>query len=189
MLQDLMSAGVSYAAVRDDIAPGDLLLLHHEFVASWYGVQIEAVQRATGFFAHIAVFDRVIVSGRERLVVYESVVPHLRSVFVSATAEEGFFWISMAKPMAQAESDAWWVEFGAHPFLYDKVGAIEAGECFLRGVPMPLEEDTHPRRWCAKAVGLHRLKSGVDLGRSYIPTEMANVAQNLGGVLRYVRMQ
>lgn len=184
-----MARGVPYASVRDDIAPGDLGLLHHDFVASWYGLQIEAVQRATGFFAHIFTFDRIVLGGEERVVADESVVPNERCVLVSNTAEQGFWWISMNRQMLKVERDSWWSEIGSHEFVYDKLGAIEAGDCFLRGVQMPAAEAENPRRWCAKAVALHALKSGLDLGRSYVPTEMANVAQNMGGQLRYVRMQ
>lgn len=190
VLGDLVAKGVLYSDVRDDIAPGDLLLLHHDFVASWYGMQIEAVQRATGYFAHIAVFDRVVLSGRERLVVYESVVPHERAVFASATAEQGFWHVAINKRMSPEEREAWWTEFGAHPFVYSKEGAIGAGACFLRGVPMPIEEDADPRRWCAKAVALHGRHSDRDLGRSHVPTEQFNVAMNKhAGKVRYVRMQ
>jgi hypothetical protein len=185
VLDDLIAAGVDYSSVRDDIAPGDLLLLHHEFVANWYGVQIEAVQRFTGPFAHIAQFDRVVVGGEERVVVYESVVPHVRAVLVSATAEEGFFWISLNRPMSKRERDGWWRELGAHPYVYDKLGAIAAGAGVL-----PKGEDDDPRRWCAKAVALRRRESDVDLGRRYVPTDMAVEAQNrFNGRLRYVRMQ
>jgi hypothetical protein len=151
-------------------------------VPTWYGVQIEAVQRFTGPFAHIAVFDRIVIGGEERVVVYESVVPHLRSVLVSATAEQGFFWIAMNRPMSKTEREGWWREFGANPFLYDKLGAIEAG-----GDMLPANEDENPRRWCAKAVAIRRRESGVDLGKRYVPTDMAIAAQNMGGVLRYVR--
>lgn len=176
-----MARPVDYAAVRDDIAPGDLLLLHHDFVPSWYGCQIEAVQRFTGPFAHIAVFDRVPYPDRERLKVYESVVPHVRDVLVSATAEEGFFWISLNRPMTPAEREAALSECGVNQ--YDKFGAIAAGLTDTLGPA----EDTLPRRWCAKAVNLWRRKSGVDLGPKYVPTDMAIAAQNMGGKLRYVR--
>lgn len=181
MLSDLIAAGVPYASVRDDIAPGDLLFLHHEFVASWYGVQIEAVQRFTGPFAHVALFDRISLGGQERVVVYESVVPKVRCVLVSATAEEGFFWLHWNKPISSYEREAAWMEMGVNE--YDKVGAIAAGLGQL-----PADEDANPRRWCAKAVNLWRRLSGVDLGPLYVPTAMSIVAQNMGGVLRYVRV-
>lgn len=183
MLEDIIAAGVSYAAARDDIASGDLLLLHHEFVASWYGIQIEAVQRFTGPFAHIALFDRVILGDSDRLVVYESVVPKVRCVLVSATAEEGFFWLRMNRPIGVAEREAAWLEMGVNE--YDKAGALAAGLGQL-----PEGEDADPRRWCAKAVALWRRMSGVDLGSRYVPSDMAMEAMNrFNGQLRYVRMK
>lgn len=183
MLEDLIAAGVPYESVRDRIVPGDLLLLHHEFVPSWYGLQIEVVQRFTGPFAHIALLDRIGLGGAERVVVYESVVPKVRCVLVSATAEEGFFWLHLNRPISPAERDAAWREMGVYD--YDKLGAVAAGADML-----PPGEDQHPRRWCAKAVALWRRLSGVDLGPRYVPTDMALEALNrYGGRLQYVTTQ
>ncbi len=184
MLDDLIKNGVSYSSVRGDIAPGDLLLLHDDFIPDWYGVQIAAVQAFTGPFAHIAVFDRIILGGEERVVVYESVVPKVRCVLVSATAGKGFFWIKLNRPMTRNERDMAWLEMGVND--YSKGGAIAAGLVETLGP----QEDVLPRRWCAKAVNLWRRASGVDLGPKYVPTDMALVAQNkFNGRLQYVHMQ
>lgn len=190
MLDDLIARGVPYNAVRDDIAPGDLLLLHHAFVPSWYGVQIEAVQHFTGPFAHVAMFDRIRLGDEERVVVYESVTPKVRCVLVSATAEEGFFWVKLNRPIAPIEREAAWLEMGVNE--YDKFGAISAGADAL-----PANEDSNPRRWCAKAVALWRRMSGVQLapprqagdpGR-YVPTDMALEAANrFNAQIQYVHM-
>jgi hypothetical protein len=192
MLEELMGKPVPYAAARDDIAPGDLLFLHHAFVANWYGAQIEAVQRFTGPFAHVASFDRIVLGGEDRVVVLESVVPKQRCVLVSATAEAGFFWVAMKRPMSKAERESWWRELGADPFVYDKLGAIEAGADLL-----PPDEDANPRRWCAKSVAIRRRESDVDLaprrhardpGR-YVPTDMYFEAVNrFNGAAHFVSM-
>jgi hypothetical protein len=183
VLAQIAAGGVAYADVRDQIAPGDLLLLHHEFVASWYGVQIEAVQAFTGPFAHVALLDRIKLGARERVVVYESVVPKVRAVLVSATADQGFFWVRMNRPITDEEREAAWTELGVND--YDKFGAMSAGLTDTLGP----HEDALPRRWCAKAVNLWRRKSGVDLGARYVPTDMAIAAQNLGGKILYVSMK
>lgn len=182
VLDLIADGGVSYSSVRNQIASGDLLFLHHDFVASWYGIQIEAVQRFTGPFAHIAVFDRIVLGGEDRLVVYESVVPKVRTVLVSATAEKGFFWMPMGVPMTKDERDAAWSEMGVND--YDKAGAILAGLDRL-----PSGEDADPRRWCAKFVALTRKRSLVDLGTSHVPTAQATLAAvRYNAPLRYVRM-
>jgi hypothetical protein len=187
----LMRAGLPYKQARSQIASGDLLFLHHDFVATWYGIQIEAVQRFTGPFAHVAVFDWIAIGGEPRLVVYESVVPHERCVLVSATAENGFFWVPLARPMSKAERESWWRELGTSPFLYSKEGAVAAGANML-----PPDEDEHPRRWCAKAVALRRRQSGIELaaprhaddpGR-YVPTDMA-LAALATAPIHYVSME
>lgn len=182
MLEDLIARGVPYSAVRDDIAPGDLLLLHHEFVATWYGIKIEAVQRFTGPFAHIAVFDRVPYPDRERVKVYESVMPDVRDVLLSATAQHGFFWVQLNRPMRPAEREQALRECGVNK--YDQLGAIAAGAGQL-----PPDEDARPRRWCAKAAALWRRLSDTDLGPSHVPTEQALVATNrFNARIRYVTM-
>jgi hypothetical protein len=177
-LAAMMGDALPYEKAHERIAPGDLLLLHHEFTPSWYGCQIEAVQRFTGPFAHIGVFDKI--AGRN--VVYESVVPKVRVVRASVTAEHGFFWLEMHRPMTEAERERWWTEIGVND--YSKAGAMAAGMSDTLGP----EEDEQPRRWCAKSVALCRRLSGVDLGNRYVPTDMALQALNRGGVLRYVAM-
>jgi hypothetical protein len=187
----IAAGGVLYADIREQIRPGDLLALHHDFVASWYGVQIEAVQRFTGPFAHIAVFDRITLGADERVVVYESVVPLVRPVPVSVTAAEagGFFWLPMRRPMSDLERRAWWdVEIGGGE--YSKPGAVLAGAAFAGLMEMPAGEDHDPRRWCAKAVGLRRRDSGVELGPHYVPTaQIAAARRDYGAPLVYVRMK
>lgn len=178
------AGGVPYTSVRDEIQSGDLLFLHDEFVPSWYGVQIGAVQLFTGPFAHVGLFDRIGLGGVERLVVYESVVPKVRGVLVSATAQDsgGFFWMKMQQPIAAAEREAAWREMGVNE--YDKVGAVLAGLNML-----PPDEDANPRRWCSKAVTLWRRFSGVEFSNHYVPSIMAEEALDMGGQLQYVRMR
>jgi hypothetical protein len=185
-VHDLIAAGgVTYAEIRDRIQPGDLLALHHDFVFSWYGCQIEAVQRFTGPYAHIALFDRIVLGDEERVVVYESVVPKVRAVLVSATADEGFFWLPMARPMSRAERAAAWNEMGVYE--YDKLGAIAAGA--TQGA-LPAGEDENPRRWCAKFAGLRRRESGVELGPRHVPTDQIVAARrDYAAPLIYVRMK
>jgi len=180
---DLIKAGgVPYDSVRGKIKSGDLLALHHDFVASWYGVQIEAVQRFTGPFAHVAMFQWVNWGGVDRLGVCESVVPKRRFVAVSATAEEGFFWLPMNREPSAEEHRAVADSMGFGE--YDKLGAIEAGLDKL-----PADEDANPRMWCAKAVNLWRRVSGVDLGSRYVPTDMVLTAiLKYNARLQYVRM-
>lgn len=178
----IADGGILYSEARGQIQSGDLLFLHHSFVASWYGIQIEAVQRFTGPLAHVAVFDRIIMGGEERLVVYESVVPKPRAVLVSATAEEGFFWMPVGHPITPEEREAIWTELGVND--YDKVGAVLAGLGH-----MPPNEDELPRRWCAKFAALHRKLSGVNLGPTHVPTEQAIEAMtHYNAPMRYVRM-
>jgi hypothetical protein len=187
---DLVAAGgVPYADVRNDIRSGDLLALHHEFVLSWYGCQIEAVQRFTGPFAHIAVFDRIVLGDEERVVVYESVVPKVRAVPVSVTAEEGFFWLPMQRPMSPEERRAWWDgEIGWGD--YSKQGAMLAGAAMAGLMEMPATEAADPRRWCAKAAGLRRRDSGVELGQHFVPTPQIQTAmRDYGARLIYVQMK
>jgi hypothetical protein len=179
----IAGGGIPYADARPQIQSGDLLLLHHDFVASWYGVQIEAVQLFTGPFAHIAVLDRIDIGGDERVVVWESVVPKERVVPVSATADQGFFWISLRKPMTTAERDFAWNGIGVRE--YSKEGAVLAGLDRL-----PADEDANERRWCAKSANLMRRRSDVDLGPRYVPTDMAlSAMRKYGARLQYVRMQ
>lgn len=182
VLDMIAAGGVSYVSVRDQIVSGDLLLLHHSFVPSWYGAKIELVQRATGPFAHIAVMDRVQYPDRERVKVYESVTPKVRDVMLSVAAETGFFWISLNKPITPEEREHLLGECGVND--YSQVGAVAAGADWLPG-----DEASDPRRWCAKYVGLGRAKSGVYLGNRWVPTDMAIRAMNdYNGQLRYVRM-
>lgn len=180
----IAQGGVPYSSVRAQIRSGDALLLHHDFVPTLYGLQIAAVQEFTGPFAHIALLDRVTLGDTERVVVWESVVPRFRMVPLTATVEElsGFFWLSMNRPMSEAERDAAWALTGKGE--YSKPGAVLAGLG-----KMPSDEDANPRMWCAKAVRLLRRLSGVDLGARYVPTDMAIAAQNMGGQLQYVSMK
>jgi hypothetical protein len=184
VLEMIAAGGVSYSAVRDQIKSGDLLLLHHGFVPTLYGLQIEAVQEFTGPFAHIAILDRVTIAGVDRVVVWESVVPKFRMVPVTATVEElaGFFWIPMNAPMSTAEREAAWAMTGKGE--YSKPGAVAAG---LKA--LPVYEDDNPRMWCAKATDILRRISGVELGRSYVPSASAEFALKTSpGRLQYVRM-
>lgn len=193
ILRLIESGGVPYAEARGKIVSGDLLFLHHDFVASWYGLQIEAVQRFTGPLAHIAVFDWVRMGtdpdGELRLDVLESVVPYGRCVPVSSTAEEGFIWVHLNKPMTAEERRHIWAEICKPPYEYSKPGAIDAGLAYKRGVPQPASEDQDPRRWCAKFARLARAQSGVDLGPYDVPTaQFLWVVNKLGGIPQYVRM-
>lgn len=180
------AGGVPYADVRGSIKSGDLLFLHHDFVASWYGLQVEMVQDFTGPFAHIAMFDWVQLGGEARLVVYESVVPDPRVVLVSATAEEtgGFFWMPLDCPITPDEREAIWRELGNKTYGYDKLGAIQAGLGTL-----PPGEDNDPRRWCSKFVALARRRAGIDLGPDYVPSTQAVAAvQHTGRQPQFVRL-
>jgi hypothetical protein len=182
---DLMRAGgVPYSSIRDEIRSGDLLLLHHSFVPSLYGLQIAAVQEWTGPFAHVALLDRVVIGGIERVAVWESVVPDVRMVPVTSTVEDtaGFFWIPMGRAMSADAIGALWERTGKGK--YSKPGAVLAGINAL-----PADEDADPRMWCAKLVNLICRIDGVDLGPRYVPTDMAFEAMRLfNAPLRYVRM-
>lgn len=187
MLANLITAGVPYASVRDDLCPGDAILLHHAFVGDWmelslYDKQIWAVQRFTGPFAHVGIIDRIPQAGTDRVVVYESVVPKVRCVRLSTTAKDvgGFFWISLKRDITQAERDAVWSAMGTGP--YSKWGAILAGVDAL-----PPDEDQRERMWCAKFFRLMQMLSGINV-RSSVPTQQAMELLNMGGVLRYVRV-
>lgn len=178
----IAAGGVPYSQVRDQIRAGDLLALHHEFVMSWYGCQIEAVQAFTGPFAHIAMFEWVKWAGVDRLIVAESVVPRVRGVAVSVTAEKGFFWIAMGREPSTEAHQAIADAMGTGE--YSKEGAILAGLDRL-----PPDEDADPRQWCAKRVNLWARSYGLDLGRRYVPSDMVAAAIAQGGRLQYVRMQ
>jgi hypothetical protein len=187
----IAAGGIPYAEARPLIKSGDLLFLHDEFVLSWYGAQIEAVQLFTGPFAHVAMFEWVTIGSRQRLLVAESVVDKVRAVAVSATAGKGFIWQPMNREPSDEEhtavADA--LGFGT----YSKPGATEAGLNAL-----PASEDADPRQWCAKRVVQWRRKSGLDLapprhagdpGR-YVPTDVQQVASALVGLPPvYVLMQ
>jgi hypothetical protein len=178
----IKQGGVLYSDIRDQIQSGDALLLHHDFAAPWYGLnwydfQINVVQEMTGAFAHIALFDRIGLGGEERVVVYESVVPKVRAVLVSATAEQGFFWLRLNAPLTKEKREAIWAEMGVNE--YSKAGAVLAGADAL-----PANEAQDPRRWCAKFVGLY-----ADLGPRWVPTDQAMTAMNQRNArLQYVRM-
>jgi hypothetical protein len=180
----LMDAGVPYSSIRDAIRSGDLLLLHHGFVPTSYGLQIALVQEWTGPFAHVALLDRVILGGIERVAVWESVVPDVRMVPVTSTVEKlaGFFWIPMHRQMSPDAIGWAWERTGKGP--YSKPGAVFAGLNAL-----PADEDDNPRMWCAKLVNLLCRMDGVDLGPSYVPTAMARAATNNDVArIQFVRM-
>ena len=184
VLDMIAEGGVSYESVRDQIRSGDLLLLHHDFIPTLYGLQIEAVQQWTGPFAHIALLDRVVIGGEERVAVWESVVPLRRMVPVTATVEDtaGFFWLSMNRPMSADAIASAWANTGKGE--YSKPGAVLAGINAL-----PDDEDDNPRMWCAKLINLLCRMYGIDLGECYVPTAMASVAMSkYNARLQYVRM-
>jgi hypothetical protein len=185
VLAMIASGGVPYTDVRNQIQSGDLLLLHHDFVPTLYGLQIAAVQEWTGPFAHIALLDRVVIGGEERVAVWESVVPKRRMVPVTATVEDtaGFFLLRMNRLMSADAISSAWLNVGKGD--YSKPGAVLAGIDRL-----PSDEDDNPRMWCAKLVNLLCRMYGVDLGECYVPTAMAEVAiAKYGGQLIYVRMK
>lgn len=180
--------GIPYDQARPKIQPGDLLLLHHEYLKdwaelSWYDKQISLVQQFTGPFAHIGVLDRIqLADGSDQVICYESVVPRRRAVRVSTTAEHGFFWIPLHRPMTPVEREAIWRELGFGE--YSKWGALLAGAGRL-----PADEDLRSRMWCAKFAAQCRRLSGVDLGPRYVPTDQALVATNsFNAQIRYVSM-
>lgn len=190
VLKLIEEGGISYAEARPQIKPGNLLLLHHDYLQSWaelswYDKQISLVQQFTGPFAHVAILDRIRTgegdSAEETVVAYESVVPRRRAVRVSTTAEHGFFMLSMNRPISTTERQAIWSDIGFGE--YSKWGALMAGAGCL-----PANEDKNPRMWCAKAVALWRRISGVDLGSKYVPTDMALTAMNQGARIQFVQM-
>lgn len=179
----IASGGIPYAEARERIQPGDLCWLHHEFVPTWKGLQTEAVQMFTGPFAHVCAFDRIRwADGSDRLIAYESVVPHPRAVRVSTTAEVGFFWSAVNVPISPAEREWIWRRLGMEEYAYSKPGAVLAGVKAL-----PEDEADNPRQWCAKFTDLSRRESGLGLGRSYVPTAIAELVHQFAP-LQYVSM-
>lgn len=67
-------------------------------------------------------------------------------------------------------------------YAYSKPGAVLAGVKAL-----PEDEADNPRQWCAKFTDLSRRESGLGLGRSYVPTAIAELVHQFAP-LQYVSM-
>jgi hypothetical protein len=184
------AGGISYAEARPLIKPGDLLFLHHSFVKdwvelSWYDKQIYAVQKFTGPMAHIGILDRIQSpdDDEDRVIVYESVVAKPRAVRLSTTAEQGFLWLPMNRPITAAAREAIWSALGFGD--YSKWGAVLAGLKLL-----PKDEAARSRMWCAKFAFLMGQLYGLRLHESMVPTQQAEGAmRETDAQMQYVRMK
>lgn len=160
-----------FSEIRDQIKPGNILALHDEFVASWYGLKIWGVQQFTGKYCHVGLLD--VIDGDVRVI--ESVIPLIRNVALKDTAAKGFFWIPMHKPLNDI----------SRAFAYSKVGlggysqleAVEAGvNMYLqKGLP---DDNQRDHLWeCARFVRAVMLKNNVYLGEYDVPTKIVEACQ------------
>jgi hypothetical protein len=156
---------VLYSQIRDQIQGGDVIALHDKFVASWYGLKIQAVQLLTGPYCHVG----LIWPMGGRVWCLESVIPKIRMSPLSNVAGEGFFWLPIAKPMSEAE-----IEFALSQV---SVGEYSQAEAIEAGLGTLTEEDALNGRWeCAKYTVLARRLSGVELGPDWVPTKVVGQA-------------
>lgn len=165
-----------YEDIRSQIKSGHVLALHHEFVASWYGLQIAAVQAFTGPIAHVGLLH--VADGRVWLL--ESVVPCVRYSPLTNVAGEGFYWFSINTPMSVAESEFAFSKVGVGDPQYGTYSKVLGVRLALmakykaamgQDISVSEDEKRSEKMECAKFVDLCREHSGVNMGHSYIPTD------------------
>lgn len=154
-----------YSQIREQIKPGDVLALHDEFVPTYYGLKIAAVQLLTGPYCHVGLLWPM----GGRLWCLESVIPKIRMSPLSNVASQGFFWLPLDRPMSAEE-----IEFA---LSHVSIGEYSQHEAIKAGAGLLTEEDAANGKWeCAKYTVLARAKSGVDLGPRWVPTDVVLAA-------------
>lgn len=161
----------TFAEIKDKIKPGDILALHDEFVPSWYGLKIEAVQLFTGKYCHVGILD--VVDGEVR--VLESVIPLIRNVALKDTAAKGFFWIPMNKPLNAVSREFAYSKVGVGG--YSQIEAIRAGVDMYLHETLPNDNQRDHLWECARFVRAVMEKNNVFLGEYDVPTSVVQAAQ------------
>lgn len=156
-----------YDSVRAAVRSGDIIATTHTSWRSLYDIQIQLVRFFTqSEYSHVGV---ALVEGDD-IYVFESVIPTVRKLRLSALAEQGFYWVPLGtvKPASIAEIESMYAMHGKA--RYSRWEAVRA---FFKNISIGKN-----RYWeCAEAVIFWRWLSQVSLGLRATPAAVVKAAQ------------